>query len=70
MLEPDPELEALADTAEPEAVTKDAAAFGQLETGEPEATDGAQPQHVADDPDGGVPIEHVAAGESASERSE
>ena len=68
--ESDPELEALADTAEPEAVTEDAAAFGDLEPPAVGETDGAQPQHVEDDPDGGVPIEHVGAGESTGERSE
>jgi N utilization substance protein A len=66
--ESEPKLEALADTAEPEAVTEDAAAFRD---GEPADEPGAaQPQHVEDDPDGGVPIERVAAGESTSERSE
>jgi len=68
--ESDPELEALADTAEPEAVTEDAAVFGDLEPPAVGETDGAQPQHVEDDPDGGVPIEHVGAGESTGERSE
>ena len=73
--EPEPELEALSDTAAPEAVTEDAAEFGDdpgesfaagpgdapvngadetLESGE------GHPRHVVDDPDGGVPIEHVA----------
>ena len=85
--ESEPELEALADTAEPEAVTEDAAAFGNPEPEELPAGPGDAPvagedqtlesgpshahhRHVEDDPDGGVPIERVAAAESTSERSE
>jgi N utilization substance protein A len=73
--EPEPELEALADTAEPEAVTEDAAAFDDLDAedefpagpgdapveGEDETPhSGTAHEWVEDDPDGGVPIEHVA----------
>jgi N utilization substance protein A len=85
--EPEPELEALADTAEPEAVTEDAAAFGNPAPEEFPAGPGDAPvagedttldtgdahahhEHVEDDPDGGVPIERVAAVESSSEGSE
>jgi transcription termination/antitermination protein NusA len=85
--ESEPELEALADTAEPEAVTEDAAAFGNPEPEEFPAGPGDAPvagedltldsgsthahhTHVVDDPDGGVPIEHVAATESTDEGSE
>jgi N utilization substance protein A len=85
--ESEPELEALADTAEPEAVTEDAAAFGNPEPEEFPAGPGDAPvtgedqtletgaghahhQHVEDDPDGGVPIERVAATDSTSEGSE
>jgi N utilization substance protein A len=85
--ESEPELEALADTAEPEAVTEDAEAFGNPEPEELPAGPGDAPvagedhtletgashahhQHVEDDPDGGVPIEHVAAVEGTSEGSE
>jgi N utilization substance protein A len=85
--ESEPELEALADTAEPEAVTEDAAAFGDPEPEEFPAGPGDAPvagedptlesgaghahhRHVEDDPDGGVPIERVAAAESTSEGSE
>jgi N utilization substance protein A len=85
--ESEPELEALADTAEPEAVTEDAAAFGDPEpegfaagagdapvAGEDETLDSgaghAHHRHVEDDPDGGVPIERVAAAESTTEGSE
>ncbi len=85
--ESEPELEALADTAEPEAVTEDAAAFGNPEPKELPAGPGDAPvagedqtlesgpshahhRHVEDDPDGGVPIERVAAAESTSEGSE
>ncbi|HZT91211.1 MAG TPA: transcription termination factor NusA [Gaiellaceae bacterium] len=70
--EPEPELEALADTAEPEPVTEDARAFGDVEPEEPGAGPGdapvtgedatpesgaAPPAHVEDDPRGGVPVE-------------
>src|SRR6266566_3778142 len=76
--EGEPELEALADTAPPEAVTEDAAEFGNpdLEAeeedfpagpgdapvpGEDETTKtGSLHEWAEDDPDGGVPIEHVA----------
>jgi transcription termination/antitermination protein NusA len=73
--ESEPELEALADTAEPEAVTEDAAEFGDLDPedefpagpgdapvrGEDETPASGQAHRwVEDDPDGGVPIEHVA----------
>jgi transcription termination/antitermination protein NusA len=85
--ESEPELEALADTAEPEAVTEDAAAFGNPEpeafpagpgdapvVGDDQTLDSggshAHHQHVEDDPDGGVPIERVAAVESTTEGSE
>jgi transcription termination/antitermination protein NusA len=85
--ESEPELEALADTAEPEAVTENAAAFGDPEPEEFPAGPGDAPvagedqtlesgaghahhRHVEDDPDGGVPIERVAAAESTSEGSE
>jgi N utilization substance protein A len=85
--ESEPELEALADTAEPESVTEDAEAFGSPApeefpagpgdapvAGEDETLDSgaahAHHQHVEDDPDGGVPIERVAAAESTSEGSE
>ena len=68
--ESDPELEALADTAEPEAVTEDAAAFGDPAPGQPDETAAAGPQRVEDDPDDGIPIEPVAVRESASEGSE
>jgi transcription termination/antitermination protein NusA len=73
--EDEPELEALSDTAEPEPVTEDAAAFpppsaedefpagpgdapvsGEDQTLESGA---AHVRHVEDDPDGGIPIEHV-----------
>jgi transcription termination/antitermination protein NusA len=73
--EPEPELEALADTAEPEAVTEDAAEFGDPEPEEFPAGPGDAPVegedetplsgtdhplgYVEDDPDGGIPIEHV-----------
>ena len=73
--ESEPELEALADVAEPEAVTEDAAAFGNPEpeefppapatprAGEDETleTGGARaPRHVEDDPDAGIPIDGEA----------
>jgi N utilization substance protein A len=74
--ESEPELEALADVSAPEPVTEDAAAFGNPEpeefaagpgdapvAGEDETleTGAAHPQHVEDDPDGGVPVVHEAA---------
>jgi len=75
--EDEPELEALSDTAEPEPVTEDAAAFGPSDpedefpagpgdepvTGEDETLDSgaAHHRHVEDDPDAGIPIEHVQA---------
>jgi N utilization substance protein A len=71
--ESEPELEALSDTAEPEAVTEDAAAFGAPPPGEEFAagpgdapvagadetleSGGAHPQRVEDDPTGGIPFE-------------
>src|SRR3954451_25130565 len=71
--ESEPELEALADTAEPEAVTEDAAQLGDPEPGEvfpagpgdaPVAGEdetlesgGAQPLRVEDDPNAGIPVE-------------
>ena len=72
--EPEPELEVLSDTAEPEAVTEDAAAFGNPEpeefpagpgdapvAGEDQTLDSeaAHPQHVMDDPNAGIPIEEA-----------
>jgi transcription termination/antitermination protein NusA len=85
--ESEPELEALADTAEAESVTEDAHAFGDPSpeafpagpgdapvAGEDETLDSgdahAHHQHVVDDPDGGVPIERIAAGETTSEGTE
>jgi hypothetical protein len=74
--ESEPELEALSDTAEPEPVTEDAAAFGNPEPEEFPAGPGDAPvpgedetlesgaahvQHVEDDPLGGIPIETVPA---------
>jgi len=74
--ESEPELEALADVSAPEPVTEDAAAFGNPEPEEFAAgpgdapvvgedatleTGAAHPQHVEDDPDGGVPVVHEAA---------
>jgi N utilization substance protein A len=73
--ESEPELEALSDTAAPEPVTEDAAEFGNPEPEEFPAGPGDAPvdgedetlesgpiqlSRVEDDPDGGVPIEHVA----------
>ncbi len=73
--EPEPELEALSDTAEPEPVTEDAAEFGNPEPEEFPAGPGDAPidgedetlesgpvqlTRVEDDPDGGIPVEHVA----------
>ena len=70
--ESEPELEALADTAEPEPVTEDAAAFGNPEpegfpagpgdapvAGEDETLESGAVvlQRVEDDPNGGIPIE-------------
>jgi N utilization substance protein A len=80
--ESEPELEALADTAEPEAVTEDGASFGDPAPEEFPAGPGDAPvegedetldtgdshvhhRHVEDDPDGGIPIEHVAATEGS-----
>ena len=81
--ESEPELEALSDTAEPEAVTEDAAAFGNPDleaegddfpagpgdapvAGEDETLEsGAHVlQRVEDDPNDGIPIEHVEAVEN------
>jgi N utilization substance protein A len=73
--EEEPELEALSDTAEPEAVTEDAAEFagqpldvfpagpGDAPVAGPDLTlqsGGPEPQRFVDDPDDGVPIVHVA----------
>ncbi len=70
--ESEPELEALSDTAEPEPVTEDAAAFGNPEPEDFPAGPGDAPvagedqtlesgavvlQRVEDDPNGGIPIE-------------
>ncbi len=81
--EPEPELEALSDTVEPEAVTEDAAEFGDPDPDEFPAGPGDAPvegedetlesggrplAHVVDDPDGGVPIEHVARREEGEDR--
>jgi transcription termination/antitermination protein NusA len=72
--EPEPELEAL--VSEPEPVTEDAAAFGNPEPEEFPAGPGDAPvggedgtlesggavlRRVEDDPDGGIPVEHVQA---------
>ncbi len=69
--ESEPELEALSDSAEPEAVTEDAAEFGNPEPeefpagpgdapveGEDETleTGAGHPQRVEDDPNGGIPV--------------
>jgi N utilization substance protein A len=81
--ESEPELEALADTAEPEAVTEDAAEFGDPEPeitpagpgdapvpGEDETPhSGAPHEWVEDDPHAGIPIE-VPAPSEGSEPSE
>jgi len=76
--ESEPELELLSETAEPEPVTEDAAAFGNPEPeatpagpgdapipGEDETleTGAAHPRHVEDDPNGGIPIEIAPAEE-------
>jgi transcription termination/antitermination protein NusA len=73
--ESEPGLEAQADLAAPEAVTEDAAEFGDPASEEFAAGPGDAPvagedetlesggrplARVVDDPDGGVPIEHVA----------
>src|SRR3954471_17791274 len=83
--ESEPELEALADLAPPEAVTEDAAEFGATEPEEFAAGPGDAPvegedetlesggrplERVVDDPDGGVPIEHVARAEDGEDRGE
>jgi len=84
--ESEPELEALADTAEAEAVTEDAAEFGVTEPEEFAAGPGDAPVdgedetllsgashplgRVVDDPDGGVPIEHAARSEESEDRGE
>jgi N utilization substance protein A len=79
--ESEPALEALSDTAEPESVTEDAAAFGDPEpealpagpgdapvAGEDQTLDSgaahAHHQHVEDDPNEGIPVEHVAETEA------
>jgi N utilization substance protein A len=74
--EEEPELERLSDTAEPEAVTEDAAEFagaapeefpagpGDAPVEGPDATlesGPVEPRHVVDDPDDGIPIVHVHA---------
>jgi transcription termination/antitermination protein NusA len=78
--EEEPELEALADSSEPEAVTEDAAEFGDSGAavfpagrgdapvaGEDETllSGGLPPLRVSDDPDDGVPIVHVQRHEHA-----
>ncbi|HEU0318018.1 MAG TPA: hypothetical protein VFR49_11855, partial [Solirubrobacteraceae bacterium] len=84
--ESEPELEALSDTAEPESVTEDAAEFGETEPEEFAAGPGDAPidgedetllsganhplGRVVDDPDGGVPIEHVARSEEGEDGGE
>ena len=80
--ESEPELEALSDTAEPESVTEDAAAFGNPEpeefpagpgdapvAGEDETLESgaAHPLHVVDDPNEGIPIEVAPAEEAEYE---
>ncbi|HEY4348820.1 MAG TPA: hypothetical protein VGM80_14645, partial [Gaiellaceae bacterium] len=75
VMERDPELEALSDTAEPDAVTEDAAEFeGQEGDGFPAGpgdapvagedltleSGGPTPVRVEDDADDGIPIVHVA----------
>jgi N utilization substance protein A len=83
--EAEPELEALSDTAEPEAVTEDAAEFEPPAPGEefPAGpgdapvpgedetleTGGAHPARVEDDPTGGIPIE-ATAGTRATDRED
>jgi N utilization substance protein A len=73
--EPEPELEALSDTAEPEPVTEDASEFPPVEpeeefpagpgdapvAGEDETveTGAVHHRHVEDDPNAGIPIEVV-----------
>jgi hypothetical protein len=79
--EEEPELEALADVSEPEAVTEDAAALGAPDPGEefpagpgdaPVAGEdetlesgAVAPVRVEDDPDDGVPILHVTPEQAA-----
>jgi N utilization substance protein A len=79
--EQEPELEALADASEPEAVTEDAAEFGAPDPGEefpagpgdaPVAGEdetlesgAVAPVRVEDDPDEGVPILHVTPEQAA-----
>jgi N utilization substance protein A len=75
--EEEPELEALADTAESESVTEDAGEFGNAEAEEFPAGPGdapvpgedetletahAQHRHVEDDPRGGIPVVEEAGG--------
>jgi N utilization substance protein A len=70
----EPELEAIADLTEPEAVTEDSAEFGDAEAAEFPAgpgdlpvagedgtleTGAAAPVRVEDDPDDGMPIVHI-----------
>jgi len=74
--EAEPELEALADTAEPDSVTEDAAEFGDPTpdafpagpgdapvTGEDTTplSGAVAPRRVVDDPDDGIPIVHLHA---------
>ena len=74
--ESEPELEALADAAEPEAVTEDAASSATPAPGEfpagpgdapvagedgPSSRAARAPVRVEDDPDDGVPIVHITA---------
>jgi transcription termination/antitermination protein NusA len=72
--ESEPALEALSDTAEPEPVTEDAAAFGDAGpesfpagpgdapvAGEDQTLEsgGGHPVHVVDDPNAGIPIKEA-----------
>jgi N utilization substance protein A len=60
--EAEPELEALSDTAEPEAVTEDVEQLGAAEPEEePLENGGALPQRVEDDPNAGIPVEAEGA---------
>jgi N utilization substance protein A len=60
--EAEPELEALSDRAEPEAVTEDVEQLGAAEPEEePLENGGALPQRVEDDPNAGIPVEAEGA---------
>jgi N utilization substance protein A len=80
--EDEPELERLSDTAAPEAVTEDAAEFGNAEpeefpagpgdapvAGEDQTleTGAANPVRVEDDPHGGIPVVEAGATEREAE---